>query len=276
MINVLKHPVLRGTALTIVSAATLYGCKDFLTSASAPQGTLNETSLATRGGVEGTLIAAYRALDWNNGVGGNWGSTASNWVWGSVTSDDAYKGSEAADQAPINDVEAYHWSTANVEGYLNEKWRGVYEGVVRANSTIRLLKSVVGSNPNEIPTADARSIEGEALFLRAHFHFEAWRMWGNIPYYREDDTDFRKANLTQAAVATEILADLDAAIALLLPGPRNAQVGRATQWAAKAYKGRVQVYAGQWAAALTTLREIRTTGPYALEVSYDRVWTGFQ
>jgi hypothetical protein len=267
--------VLRGTALTIVSAATLYGCKDFLTSASAPQGTLNETSLANRGGVEGTLIATYRSLDWNTGAGGDWGHTASNWVWGSVTSDDAYKGSEASDQSPINDVEAYHWNTANVENYLNQKWRGVYEGIVRANSTIRLLEAVVGANPNEIPASDAASIEGEAIFLRAHFHFEAWRMWGNIPYYREDDTDFRKANIPTAQVVTELLADLDAAIALLPATPRNGQVGRATSWAAKAYKGRVQVYAGQYAAALTTLRDVRNNGPYDLETSFDRVWTGY-
>jgi hypothetical protein len=276
MNNVLKHPVLRGTALTIVAAATLYGCKDFLTSASTPQGTLTENSLLNRGGVEGTLIAAYRALDWNNGVGGNWGSTASNWVWGSVTSDDAYKGSEASDQSPINDVEAYHWNTANVEGYLNEKWRGVYEGVVRTNATIRLLNRVVTANPDEITPAVAAGIEGEAKFLRAHFHFEAWRMWGNIPYYREaDSTDFRKANIPSAQVATEIIADLDAAIALLPTTPRNGQVGRATSWAAKAYKGRVQVYARQFAAALTTLRDVQANGPYDLETSFDRVWTGY-
>jgi len=48
------------------------------------------------------------------------------------------------------------------------------------------------------------------------------------------------------------------------------------QWTAKAYKGRVQVYAGQHAAALTTLRDVRANGPYALEASYDRVWTGFK
>lgn len=275
MKNLLKHPLLRGTALTVIAAGSLYGCKDFLTEAAAPQGTLNEQTLANRGGVEGTLIAAYRALDWNNGVGGNWGNAASNWVWGSVTSDDAYKGSEASDQPSINDVEAYHWSTGNVEGYLNEKWRGVYEGVVRANATLRLLDQVVSASPNEIPVADQRGIEGEALFLRAHFHFEGYRMWGNIPYYREGDTDFRKANLPSSQVITEILADLDAAIALLPTTPRNSQVGRATQWAAKAYKGRVQVYAGQFAAALTTLREVRTSGPYALETSFERVWTGF-
>jgi hypothetical protein len=272
---VLRHPLLFGTTVVTLAGAALYGCSDFLESAAAPQGTLDERTLANRAGVEGTLIAAYRSLDHNQGVGGAWGSAASNWVWGSATSDDAYKGSEASDQPPINDIEAYQWSTPDAHGYLNDKWRAMYEGVIRTNATIRLLNQVRAEKPGEIDDATAKGIEGEALFLRAHYHFEAWRMWGNIPYYREDDTDFRKANLTSAAVATEILADLDAAIALLLPGPRNAQVGRATQWAAKAYKGRVQVYAGQWAAALTTLREIRTSGPYALEVSYDRVWTGF-
>src|SRR3990170_2917787 len=101
-------------------------------------------------------------------------------------------------------------------------------------------------------------------------------MWGKIPYYREDDTDFRKANIESDAVVTELHADLDRAISLLPTSPRNGEKGRATQWTAKAYKGRVQVYAGQYGAALTTLREVQTSGPYALEASFDRVWTGFQ
>ena len=275
MKTVLKHPLFSWTALLILTTATLYGCEDFLERASEPQGTLNETTLENRAGVEGNLIAAYRAVEWNNGVGGAWGNAASNWVWGSVPSDEAYKGSEASDQPPINDIEAYQWSTAGAESYLNDKWRGAYEGVVRSNATLRLLKTVQGKSPGAIPAAVAKSIEGEATFLRAHYHFEAWRMWGNIPYYREDDEDFRKANLQSAEVVTEILKDLDAAIAALPLTPRNGQVGRATQWTAKAYKGRVQVYSGDYAGALTTLRDVRTNGPYALEESFDRVWTGF-
>jgi hypothetical protein len=271
-----RHPLLVGTGLTILASATLYGCKDFLEGAGAPQGTLNEQSLATRQGVEGSLIAAYRALDWNTGVGGAWGNAASNWVWGSVTSDDAYKGSESSDQPPINDIEGYHWATGDSEGYLNDKWRGMYEGVVRSNATIRLLRSVVEDKPTEIPEDDAAGIEGEAIFLRAHYHFESWRMWGNIPYYREDDTDFRKPNASSSEVLAEILNDLNAAIALLPATPRNGEVGRATQWTAKAYKGRVQIYAGDYSGALATLSEVRSAGPYALEASYDRVWTGFQ
>src|SRR5947207_2541949 len=238
MKKVSRHPLLFGTVALVFSATALYGCKDFLSRAAAPQGTLNEQTLETQDGVEGNLIAAYRAMDSNSGVGG-WGNAASNWVWGSVASDDAYKGSEASDQPPINDIEAYHWSTADAEGYLNDKWRGMYEGIVRANATIRLLREVVASNPSLISTADQDGIEGEALFLRAHYHFEAFRMWGRIPYYKEDDTDFRKANEDTTAVIADIIKDLDAAIALLPPAPRNGQVGRASQWTAKAYKGRV-------------------------------------
>jgi hypothetical protein len=270
-----RHPILLGTASMILAGATFYGCGDFLSNAAAPQGTLNEQTLANRAGVEGNLIAAYRTLDCTSSVG-SWGCAASNWVWGSVTSDDAYKGSEASDQPDIDDIESYHWSTGLTHNYLNQKWQTVYEGVVRANATLRLLKQVVAASPGEIPLADQRSIEGEAIFLRAHYHFEAWRMWGNIPYYREDDTDFRKANIDTAAVVTELLADLDQAISLLPTSPRNGQKGRATQWTAKAYKGRVQEYARQSGAALTTLREDQTSGPFALETSFDRVWTGFQ
>jgi len=277
MKTVSRNPLFFGTASLILASAAVYGCKDFLSDAAVPQGVLNEAVLQNKAGVEGNLIAAYRSLDCTTATNANWGCAASNWVWGSADSDDAYKGSEASDQPPIDQVENYSWSTADVEGYLNVKWRGVYEGIVRSNSTIRFLKKVIAASPpGTISAADAKGIEGEATFLRAHYHFEAYRMWGNIPYYREDDTDFRKANGTSAEAITNILADLDAAIALLPATPRNGQVGRVTSWTAKAYKGRVQVYAGQFAAALTTLRDVQATGPYALETSFDHVWTGFK
>ena len=275
MKTVSRHPLLLGTAVALLAAATLYGCKNFLTDAASPQGTLNSQSLANKAGVEGSLIAAYRTLDCTGNTNANWGCAASNWVWGSVAADDSYKGSDAGDQPPINDIEAYHWGTADAESYLNVKWQISYEGVVRANSTLRLLKDVVSKAPGEISATDAKGIEGEAIFLRAHYHFEAWRMWGNIPYYREDDKDFRKANLTNVQVAAELVKDLDSAIALLPLTPRNAQAGRATKWTAKAYKGRVQVYAADFANAATTLRDVVNNGPYKLETSFDKVWSGF-
>src|SRR5581483_6594317 len=210
-----RHPLFVGAATLVAVTATLYGCKNFLTDAAAPQGTLNQATLENRAGVEGSLVAAYRALDCTSAISDNWGCAASDWVWGNVAGGDAYKGSDATDQPPINDIEGRHWSTPDAQTYLNEKWRISYEGVVRANATLRLLATVLKSSPGSISATDAHAIAGEAMFLRAHYHFEAWKMWGNIPYYREDDQDFRKPNLTSDAVAAELLKDLDSAAKLL-------------------------------------------------------------
>jgi len=265
--------LLRGTAVVILAAGVTYACKDFLNIPA--QGTLDQSVLTSKAGVEATLVAAYRSLDCSSSSAGSWGCAASNWVWGSVPSDDAVKGSNAGDQQPINEIETYFWSTGTSSDYLNQKWSQVYEGVVRSNATLRLLDKVLAEKPGEISATEADGIRGEAIFLRAHYHFEAYRMWGNIPYYRAGDADFRKTNVGVNAVA-EILADLDSAIALL-PAliPRGGEKGRATAWTAKAYKGRVQVYNGDYAAALTTLRDVQSNGPYTLQPSFDQVWTGF-
>jgi hypothetical protein len=265
-----RQPMLLGMAL-FLAAGSLFGCKEsFLTDAATPQGVLDAGVLANAAGVEGNLIATYRQLSTG------FGNAASNWIWGSVTSDDAYKGSDATDFTAIMDLEKYDWSAPGADGLINEKWSAVYEGVGRANATINLLKQVVKDSPSALPATDQAGIEGEALFLRAHYMFEAYRMWGNVPYLREDDTDVRKASIPKAQVVTEILKDLDAAIAKLPATPRKGQVGRVTSWTAKAYKGRVQMYAGLYAAALTTLNEVKASGVYALQPSYDQVWTGFK
>jgi hypothetical protein len=271
-----KHPIFVGTAILALTIAGLYGCSDFLTKNEVPQGTLDQSTLANQAGVEGSLIATYRELDCSNSTqGAGWGCAASNWVWGSVAGDDSYKGSDATDQPPINDIEGYHWSGPDGQSYINEKWGISYEGIARANATLRLLHEVVKANAAAISATDQAGIAGEAIFLRAHYHFEAWRMWGNIPYYREDDADYRKPNLTVAQVATELIKDLDSASKLLPASPRNGDKGRVTKWTALAYKGRVLMYSGQYAAAIPVFQSVVASGKYGLETSFDKVWTGF-
>src|SRR5258705_3558336 len=235
MMKASRQPMLLGTALMFLAAGTLFGCKDsFLTDAAAAQGVLDSNVLSNKAGVEGNLIAAYRALDWTTSLNGSQAAAASDWIWGSVTSDDAYKGSEPSDFNAINDVEGYHWSTGLSDGILNDKWRMVYEGVSRANATLNLMAQVVKDKPSEISAADQKGITGEANFLRAHFMFEAYKIFGNVPYLRETDTDLRKASIPKAQVGAEILKDLQAAIDNLDATPRNGQVGPATKWTATA------------------------------------------
>ena len=279
MKTLLRSRLMLGAAFLALLGAVTYACKDFLDTPS--QGTVASQNLLNRAGVEGSLIAAYRMLDCNSFTAA-WGCAGSNWSFGDITSDDAYKGSEASDQPEATQVELYNWATDQAGEYLEEKWQTVYEGVVRANNTLRLLKQVKTEKPQEIPAADAAGIEGEAKFLRAHYHFEALRMWGSVPYYHEDDTDpttgraFLLPNITKDSVTKLIVADLNSAASLLPTTPRNGEAGRATAWTARAYKGRVFAQTGQWDSALVVLRNVRTAGPYALETSYDHVWTGFQ
>lgn len=260
--------IIRITGLISLLLVMLVACsEDFLERPA--QGNLDANTLANQDGVEANLIAAYSCLDgWN--TSGNWGGNSSNWIWGSVASDDAYKGSEPGDQGPTQDVELYQWGTAGAADYLNSKWLVGYDGVNRANATLSLMNTVLEANAEAISQDNQDRIEGEARFLRAHYHFEMWKMWENIPYYTEEDQDFRKTNVGVDAIPL-ILADLDAAISLL-PDEQN-EVGRVTSWTAKAIKGRVQIFQEDWSGALTTLRDVVDDGPYALEESFHHAFS---
>ena len=266
----------------VVVAGVTYACKGFLDQPA--QGTVDQATLMNRAGVEGSLVAAYRALDCSSSSGA-WGCAVSNWVWGGVTSNDSYKGSDLGDQNPIHGVETFQWNLGDVDGYLNQKWLQVYEGVFRANAALRLLDAVVAASPNEIDTVTQKYIRGEALFLRAHYHFEAYRMWGHIPYYFPADSTpvalggYRKPNdLPLDSILKLIIADLTTAASLLPDAPRNGEKGRASKWTATAYKGRVQVYAAAldptyWTQAKATFDAVKASGVYGLEAGFNRVWT---
>lgn len=249
----------------IAGLILLYGCTDEFLEGPA-QGVLDENTLNNQAGVEGNLIATYSVLD---GYTGNFrlGTSANNFDWGGVASDNAYKGSEPGDRQPLSDIELYQWSTGGVDGFLNEKWTILYEGINRANATISLLETI-----EDISDNDRQSIRGEAQFLRAHYHFEAWKMWKNIPYYTEEVDDPRKPN-TDADPIPLILADLNAAIDLL--PETQSEVGRVTRWTAKAYKGRVQVYSGDYSGGRETLRDVVNNGPYELEENQYRMFSAF-
>jgi hypothetical protein len=255
--------------IVIFTAGILFACKESFLDGPA-QGVLDQSTLGNQDGVEANLISAYSILDGYAEYGG-WGNAGSNWIFGSVTSDDAYKGSEPGDQQPAQDAELYQWTTAGVDGYLNDKFSSLYDGVARCNATLNLMRDVLEADPDAISAENASRIEGEAIFLRAHYHFDAWKFWGNIPYYTEADENFKKANIDAAAALDLIIADLDAAIAKL--PETQGDVGRVTKWAAKAYKGRVLMFKKDYSGALSVLSDVVNNGPYDLEATFHDVFS---
>ena len=251
-------------AITAFCGLSIWACKDSFLDL-PPQGAYSSSSLANLKGVEGMLINTYAALDgswfedWgNNQFNQNGG--ASNWIWGGVRSDDAYKGTEPNDGVDLNPIERYEVQPSNPTLLL--KWRGSYDGIGKANETLRTLAIAT-----DIGDADRKRIEGETRFLRAHFHFEARRSFLKVPYVDETVTDFA-AVTNEREIYPDIEADLQFAYENL-PGTQI-NAGRANKWAAGAYLGKVYLYQGKWAEAREVLRQVVQSGttaagtPYAL------------
>src|SRR5688500_15447370 len=137
----------------------LAGCKkSFLDP--QPFGRYLPEQLQSKKGIEGLLEGAYGMLD-GQGIAGasGWMVGATNWVYGDVVSDDAYKGTDAGDQPQMTEIELFASQPANT--YFYYKWLSLYEGVARANDVIRFT----GTIP-ELTEADKTNYMAQARFLR--------------------------------------------------------------------------------------------------------------
>lgn len=116
-----------------------------------PQGELPESQVINSKGIEASLIGAYGILNGNvNGTWGNYASAPSQWLFGEVGADNAHKGSEATDQPNMNMIEFHTPNSSNDN--LSTMWEVYYEGVSRANNTLRLLKlDQAGGKPLPLP-----------------------------------------------------------------------------------------------------------------------------
>lgn len=220
-----------------------------------PRGVFSEDILINRQGVEGMLVGAYSLLDGAGGPTNDWFAAASNWVFGDVTSDDAYKGTDAGDQIEINPIERYEPLPNN--GYFNAKWNHQYDGVSRSNDVLRLIGDVTDISEN-----DRARLIAEARFLRGYYHFEAKRMWNNVPFIDETTVTFSDFNSAKVPNNQDIWPNIEADLQHAydnLP-ETQAQVGRVNKWAAGAYLAKAYLYQGKFNEAKPLLDNIIANG----------------
>ena len=251
----MKNKIFLKLTAIVACISILYACKKSFLDHN-PLGALDENVLANEKGVDGLLIASYSLLD-GYGAGGNWDASGSNWVYGSVVGGDAHKGSDAGDQADIVPMEKYVPQPTN--GYFNNKWRTVYEGVVRCNNTIKIL-----AKATDISDANRKRITGEARFLRGHYQFEAKKMWGNVPYVDEANTVLKPAN--DKDIWSNIEADFQFAYDNL-PEIQD-KIGRANKWAAGAYLAKTKMFRKDFAGAKPILEAVIANGKNSKGVKY--------
>lgn len=220
-----------------------------------PQGQLSTDQISNGEGVEAMLIGTYSIMNGNiSGTWGNYSSGPNQWVFGELPADNAHKGSDIDDQTDMNLIEKLTPNPDNA--MLDPMWRVYYEGVLRANSTLRLLKGDQEGG-QDISTQRAVEIEAEARMLRAHYYFFLWRVFRNLPYIDENTTlDEAKVMPNKEDIYDKIIDDMKFAVDNLPETKYLNEAGRFNKKAAKAYLGKAYLYQNKHELALPLFNEV--------------------
>jgi hypothetical protein len=231
------------------------------------KGALGTSQLLSQAGVEQVLIGAYSDIKGSQvaeSAIGSYAVSPMNWVFGGVVGQEAFKGSNSGDQSDINPLSQFQAPATN--SYIAANWGSFYDGVNRANSTLKLLKQLPSTS---ITKANATRIRNEARFLRGYFHLSAKMFWGNIPYV-DETIDYSLGNYKISNTEDawpKIIADFTSAYDSL---PETAPaVGRANKWAAAAFLAKCYMYQKDFTSALPLLRTIVANGKTAGGTAYD-------
>src|SRR5690606_608778 len=241
------------TAL-VASGLLLSSCgKDFLEK--IPQGQLGEGQVSNGEGIEAVLLGAYSIMNGNvSGTWGNYAAAPSQWIFGEITSDNAHKGSEETDQPNMNLLEMLNPNPANDN--LTTMWQVYYEGVLRANTTLRLLKQDQ-EGAKEISSARALEIEAEARMLRGHYYFFMWRVFRNLPWIDENTPlEEAKTKPNDTDIYDKIIDDEKFASENLPVTKIKGVARRMDRTIAKAYLGKLYLYQKKYDLALPLFQEV--------------------
>jgi len=252
-----KFLIASGLAVVVIGLV-LAACSDkFLDK--PPIGTLNPAIMANMAGVQGLLIGAYSLADGEGASGDGFASGQSNWTYGGVASDDAYKGSDASDVEVVAPFE--NWvSVVPSNGAIPQKWSVCYAGAQRCNDVLRVMRAA--TDVSDVHASDTPAIAGQARFLRAFYHMELQKVFGHI-IYADENVNPANTNVTNkdndAHVWEMIEADLTYAVANL-PASWGSDVGRANSWAAKAMLAKAYMFEHKLSAAYPLLQDIIANG----------------
>src|SRR5215207_7163506 len=155
MINKRIRTISLITTTLVITLGLLLACKkSFLEQKTI--GVLTEAEAQSAKGARQFLTSSYAALKGQGWEGGGY-----NWVYGSIAGGEANKGSDAGDQADIVPIQQYAHQPSN--NFFNVKWRALYEGIARCNSTIRIASALTQA---DITDEEKNSIIAQAKFLR--------------------------------------------------------------------------------------------------------------
>lgn len=147
-------------------------------------------------------------------------------------------------------------------------WNLSYNGVTRCN---KLLSELNREGVSWSKLSYKERCAGEALFLRALYYFNLVRQFGGVPLVLQPITSQEAVGIkraTEAAVYESIVNDLRVAIERFAKARDVEENGRANETAALALLGKVYLTLGQFSEAEQTLKQVISSGKYALLPTY--------
>ncbi len=157
-------------ALLLVSILLIISCgEDFITKEPLALESTN-TFYDTEDNAIAAVTAIYSVMRAESGYSRNF------WVFGDVASDDAEAGGEVGggDQPNIQRIGRFTHGSSNA--VCLEIWMTLYQGIYRASVVVEKVSVSTMEN-----TTLRDRLVGEALFLRAKFHFDLMLIFGGIP-----------------------------------------------------------------------------------------------
>lgn len=230
MKNKLATLLLMAGSMTIATS-----CKEFLDF--QPQGVLSSDNINSASGAESLITAAYAGIGNDDMIG----PMTSMWVYGSVRSDDSYKGGGGvSDVADIDFYEHYNLTRPDMGMMHPFTWENFYKAISRANVALRSVNAVTEA---EFPLKKTR--QAELRFLRGHSHFMLKMLFKNIPYIDEtlsNDDILTTSNVkyTNDESWNKIAEDFQFAVDNLPVS--QSQIGRANKLSAAAYLAKLRLY----------------------------------
>lgn len=262
----------------LMVAVLLPACQDFLEreplGRETDQNYFNDETNAVL-----AINGIYDVLSWDEGPG-NFGVYVPHnyeFFYGDVVSDDAAKGSTRSDFPELAELEEWR-ATAN-NGPIYGTWTNNFTGISRANTAIKNLPAAT------IDEELKNRLLGEAKFLRAYFYFYQVRMFGEVPLFPEPVKPSEFGQVGRAPIAEVYqLIEQDLRDAIELLPEKNAfaeaDLGRATKGAARAYLARAIMYqlgtdnsnAHTWAEVKEQTTAIINSGQYQLLPNYAAIF----
>ncbi len=185
----------------LVLGISLSGCEKFLTE--LPQDTVApETFFKTKAQLTAALMSVYSPL------GATDESTYSRFFVLEGQATDEF----TPTSAPSTRVDATLYNTSSTYPKFEAAWNNLYLGIERANLLLENLDKATAT------AEDVSQIKGEALFLRAYYHFILVSYWGDIPLKlitTKKASDVARARTPAKEVYDKVIADMTEAESLV-------------------------------------------------------------